>query len=126
MNDTLKMMYELDELTYSVLSGSSKCQDMDALAILHLIKGKEPILINDESLFFNSTEGVKIELASTPQMIAFNNKKLINAQATNSTEDKAKYLYKMGEQLGLATKLYQRKGAEAVTITPDTPDTSDW
>jgi len=128
MDDTLKMMYELDELTYSVLSSSSKCQDMAALAILHLIKGKEPILSKDSgkdvSLFFNSTEGVKIELASVPQMISFNNKKLTDAQATNSTLDKSKYLYNMGEQLGLATKLYAKKGSDAaVTFTPET---SDW
>lgn len=35
------------------------------------------------------------------------------AQSTNSTADKSQYLYKMGNQLGLATKLYQLRGKSA-------------
>lgn len=40
------MVFELDELTYSVL-GNSKCKDLDSLAVFKLIKGKHPIEQND-------------------------------------------------------------------------------
>jgi len=45
------------------------------------------------------------------------------AQSTNSTgEDKSQYLYKMGRQLGLATKLYQLRGKAAPVASKQT----DW
>lgn len=112
MNETLKMMYELDEIVNSVLANSS-CKDLESLAILKLMKDKQPIQNDDKSIYFNSTEGVRIELGSTPQFIAYNNKKLTTAQATKSTEDKTRYLHTMGDQLGMATKLYQIKGQNA-------------
>jgi len=61
-----------------------------------LISGKHAISNTDDSIYFNTTEDVKIELASTPKMIASNNKKLTIAQSTNSTIDKSVYLKKMG------------------------------
>jgi len=78
MNETLKMIYELDDLVYGVL-GNSGCEDMKSLAIFKLIDGKHPIQHKGDSIFFNTTEEVKIELSSTPQMIAFNNDKLATA-----------------------------------------------
>lgn len=120
MNETLKTMYELDDLVFSVLA-KSNCKELDAVAIFKTIDGKHPIEHNDNSIFFNTTEEVKIELASTPQFIAFNNKKLITAQATNSTDDRTRYLHTMGDQLGMATKLYQIKGKAAEKETND-----DW
>jgi len=106
MNETLRMIKELDELTYSVLSNSS-CSEVNELAFLKNIKDKYPILAINDSLSFNSTDNITIDISATPQLIAKNNKKLITEQAAaNSTEDKTQYLYRMGEQLGLATKLY--------------------
>jgi len=75
-----------------------------------LIQGKHPINSTDDSIFFNTTEDVKINLANTPKYIASNNQKLTTAQATSSTIDKSVYLKNMGHQLGMATKLYQMKG----------------
>jgi hypothetical protein len=121
MNETLKMMYELDGLVNSVLANSS-CKDLDAIAIFKLLKDKQPLEHSEKSIYFNSTEGVRIELGSTPQFIAFNNKKLTTAQATNSTEDKTRYLHTMGDQLGMATKLYQMKGQNV----PATETNDDW
>jgi len=106
MNETLRMIKELDELTYSVLSNSS-CSEVNELAFLKNIKDMYPILAINDSLSFNSTDNITIDISATPQLIAKNNKKLITEQAAaNSTEDKTQYLYRMGEQLGLATKLY--------------------
>jgi hypothetical protein len=65
MNETLKMMYELDDLVFGVLSNSS-CKELESLAIFKLIDGKHPIAHDDVSIFFNTTEEVKIELASVP------------------------------------------------------------
>jgi len=45
-------------------------------------------------------------------MIAFNNQKLTNLQSSDSKEDKTQYLEMMGQQLGMATKLYQVKGKD--------------
>lgn len=115
------MVFELDELTYSVL-GNSKCKDLDSLAVFKLIDGKHPIEHNDASIFFNTTENVKIELSSIPEMIAFNNQKLTNLQSSNSTEDKTQYLEMMGQQLGMATKLYQVKGKDL----PAAAKQNDW
>ena len=120
MNETLKMMYELDDLVFGVLSNSS-CKELESLAIFSLIDGKHPIAHDDVSIFFNTTEEVKIELASVPQFMAFNNRKLTTAMATNSTEDKTQYLKTMGDQLGMATKLYEIKGKNQ-----ESKDTSDW
>jgi hypothetical protein len=39
MNETLKMMYELDGLVNSVLANSS-CKDLDAIAIFKLLKNQ--------------------------------------------------------------------------------------
>jgi len=75
MNETLRMIYELDELAFSVLS-NSKCNDLDALAMLKLMEEKTPIVHKNQTITFNSTDEVKIDLSSMPQMIAFNNKKL--------------------------------------------------
>jgi len=106
MNETLRMIKELDELTYSVLSNSS-CSEVNEIAFLKNIKDKYPILAINDSLSFNSTDNITIDISATPQLIAKNNKKLITEQAAaNSTEDKTQYMYRMGEQLGLATKLY--------------------
>lgn len=113
------MVFALDELTYSVL-GNSKCKDLDSLAVFKHIEGKHPI--DSESISFNTTEDVKIELASVPEMIAFNNQKLTNLQSSNSTEDKTQYLEMMGQQLGMATKLYQIKGKNL----PTTAKQNDW
>jgi hypothetical protein len=120
MNETLKMMYDLDELVNSVLANSS-CKDLDSIAIFKLMKDKENLKTGEKSIYFNSTEGVRIDLGSTPQFIAYNNKKLTTAQATKSTEDKTRYLHTMGDQLGMATKLYQMK---AKTVPAD--ENSDW
>ena len=109
MNETLKMIYELDDLIFGVMNNSS-CKEIESLAIFKLIDDKHPIDHNDVSIFFNTTEEIKIELSSIPQFIAFNNRKLTTAQATNSTEDKTKFLKIMGDQLGMATKLYEIKG----------------
>lgn len=89
------MVYELDELANSVLANSS-CKDLNSLAVFKLISGKKPIEHNGKSIFFNSTEGVKIDLGSVPEFIAFNNKKLVDCQATNCTDDKTDYLSMMG------------------------------
>jgi hypothetical protein len=76
MNETLKMMYELDVLVNSVLANST-CKDLDSIAVGKLMKGdKQPLKNTDKSIFFNSTEGVTIELSSAPLFIAYNNKKL--------------------------------------------------
>jgi hypothetical protein len=43
MNETLKMMYELDVLVNSVLANSS-CKDLDSIAAGKLMKGdKQPL-----------------------------------------------------------------------------------
>ena len=122
MNETLKMIYELDDLAFSVL-GESSCEKLD-LTFFKLLKDRAAIVIEKESIHFNTTNDIRIELGSTPQFIAYNNKMLLNAQATNSTstDDKAQSLYMMGEQMGMATKLYQIKGADA----PDGETNDDW
>ena len=86
------------------------------------MKGKAPIQTDAKSIYFNTTNGLRIELGSTPQMITYQNQKLTAAQATNDkTADRTQYLHRMGEQLGLATKLYQLKGKEA-----EMEKESDW
>lgn len=112
MNETLRMVYELDELAFTVLA-NSKCHDLDALAITKLIDGKGQIKFQNQSITFTTTEEVEVDLSGLPELIASNNKKLMKAQAANSTEDKSQYLYKMGEQIGLASKLYQISGKPA-------------
>jgi len=75
MNDTLRMIYELDDLAFSVL-GNSKCHDLDALAIFKLIEGKAPIVHQNRSLSLTTTEGMKMDLSGLPEMISINNKEL--------------------------------------------------
>jgi len=95
-NETLKKIFELDELVHNVFANST-CKELDSLSMFKFIKGKHPINNTDDSIYFNTTEDVKIELASTPKMIASNNRKLTIAQANNSTIDKSVYLKKMGQ-----------------------------
>jgi len=112
LNETLKMVYELDDLAYTVLQNST-CENLD-VTFFKLIQDKAAIQVDKESIYFNTTTDIRIELGSIPQFIAYNNKMLLNAQATNSTTaDKSQSMYLMGEQLGLASKLYSIKGAEA-------------
>jgi len=109
MNETLRMVYELDDFSFNVLA-NSKCKVLDSLANFKSMEGKAPINAGNMTLSMNTTEDYRVDLSSMPMFIALNNKKLTTAQATNSTEDKTKYLYTMGEQLGLATKLYAVRG----------------
>jgi len=111
-NETLRLVYELDELAFKVL-GNSKCEDLNALAMLKLLEGKAPIAAKNQSLSMTTTEEVEVDLSGLPDLIARNNKKLVLAQSANATGEKGQYLHKMGQQLGLATKLYQLKGKEA-------------
>ena len=108
LNETLKMVYELDDLAYTVLQNST-CENLD-VTFFKLIQDKAAIQVDKESIYFNTTTDIRIELGSIPQFIAYNNKMLLNAQATNSTTaDKSQSMYLMGEQLGLASKLYSIK-----------------
>jgi len=73
-NETLKMVYELDDLSYNVLANSS-CDELKSLAIFKAA-GRESIQSVGDLISFNTTEGLKIDLTNTAQLISIYNKKL--------------------------------------------------
>jgi len=78
MNETLRMVYELDDFSFNVLA-NSKCKVLDSLANFKSMEGKAPINAGNKTLSFNTTEDFHVDLSSMPSFIAFNNKKLTTA-----------------------------------------------
>jgi len=74
-NETIKMMYELDDLSYRVLTNSS-CDELNSIALFKTIEDRYSLQSDDGTICFNTTEDLKIDLSSTTQLISINNKKL--------------------------------------------------
>lgn len=103
-------MKELDGLTMKVFANST-CKELDALAMLNLMEDKEPFLTVNQSLTFTTHENYPVDMSNFLYLVSAFNKKLVTAQVGNDlTEDRTQFTYRMGEQLGVATQLFHKRG----------------
>lgn len=103
-------MKELDGLTNKVFVNST-CNELNALAFLNQMEDKEPMLTANQTLAFTTTDNYTVDMSMFLNFVSSKHQKLSIAQATkNFTEDRTQITYRMGNQLGVATQLFQKRG----------------